>query len=196
MLALLWDLEEIKHLNDEGRQLKVNISTALDVLHMPIRSQREHNLAKKLASIRSTLSTFIKGLYRFKRTPASHIFVVMISSAQRSKKPYALPVQCIPYAGMKECDIRRLVSEVANKMANIGMKVAGILFIHVCMLNIYVCSGFMSNGEFNYLRTKGYTRPLSVLKIRTDARNAYSRAKEDVMLSMLTPSSKCLCCVH
>ena len=55
-----------------------------------------------------------------------------------------------------------------------------------------IFSGFVSNGEFNYFRTKGYTRLLSVLKIQTDARNAYSRAKEDVMLSMLTPLGKLL----
>jgi hypothetical protein len=172
MLSLLWDLEELKHLNEEGRQLKVDISVALDVLSMPVRFQRERNLAGKLTQIRSKLSAFVKCLYRFRRTPASHIFVIMISSAQRRKKPYALPVQCVPYAGMKERDIRRLVNAVIKEMVNAGMKVAG----------------FVSNGEFNYLRTKGYTRPLSVLQIRTDARNAYSRAKEDVMLSMLTPS--------
>ena len=126
MLSLLWDLEELKHLNDEGRRLKVDISVALDVIHMPVRLQREHNLAKKLTNIRSTLSAFVKGLYRFKRTPASHIFVVMISSAQRNRKPYALPIQCIPYAGMKELDIRRLVNAVAREMVNVGMKVAGM----------------------------------------------------------------------
>ena len=39
-------------------------------------------------------------------------------------------------------------------------------------------AGFVSNGEFNYLRSMGYTRPLSVLQIRTDVHNMYSRARE------------------
>ena len=40
------------------------------------------------------------------------------------------------------------------------------------LCNVFI-SGFVSNGEFNYLRTKGYTRQLSVLQIRTDVRNKY-----------------------
>ena len=119
-------LGRAKHLTEEGRQLKVDISVALDVLSMPVRFQREHNFAGKFTQIRSKLSAFVKCLYRFKLTPASHIFVVMISSAQRNKKPYALPVQSIPYAGLKERDIRRLVNAVVKETVNAGMKVAGI----------------------------------------------------------------------
>ena len=50
--------------------------------------------------------------------------VVMISSVQRNRKSYALPIQCIPYAGMKEQDIGRLVNAVAREMVNVGIKVA------------------------------------------------------------------------
>ena len=52
-----------------------------------------------------------------------------------------------------------------------------------------VCStvGFVTNGEFNYMRSKGYIRPLSVLQIRTDVHNKYNRMKEDTLLKMLTP---------
>ena len=140
MLSLLWDLEELKHLNEEGRQLKVDISIALDVICMPVRFQREHNLAEKLTRIRSKLVAFLKCLYRFRRTPASHIFVFMISSAQRNKKPYALPVQCIPYAGMKERDIRRLVNAVVKEMVNNGMKVAGMSRIsNWLMIELFLC---------------------------------------------------------
>ena len=51
----------------------------------------------------------------------------------------------------------------------------------------YFSAGFVSNGEFNYLRTKGYIHPLSVLTIRTDVRRMYSRAKESVLLDMVSP---------
>lgn len=47
--------------------------------------------------------------------------------------------------------------------------------------------GFVSDGEFSYLRTKGYTRPLSVLQIRSDVRRKYNRIKERCLLAMLTP---------
>ena len=60
----------------------------------------------------------IKRIIRFKRKPATHIFIFMISSELREKKPYALPVQCISYAGMKETDIHRLVTELIAEMIN------------------------------------------------------------------------------
>jgi hypothetical protein len=141
MLSLLWDLEELKHLNEEGRQLKVDISIALDVICMPVRFQREHNLAEKLTRIRSKLVAFLKCLYRFRRTPASHIFVFMISSAQRNKKPYALPVQCIPYAGMKERDIRRLVNAVVKEM-DLSQMVNLTTFVQRAILDHSLCYKF------------------------------------------------------
>lgn len=63
------------------------------------------------------------------------------------------------------------------------------------LLNTHVPSstaitGFVSNGEFNYMRTKAYTRPLSVLQIRTDVRNKYSKIKQDRLKDMLTPKGK------
>jgi len=53
------------------------------------------------------------------------MFVLMISPAHRRKKPYAIPVQCVPYQGLKEKDIRRLVSELVKVMKQHGMKVIG-----------------------------------------------------------------------
>ena len=55
--------------------------------------------------------------------------MIMISSDLRDCKPYALPVQCLPYAGMNEETIRRLVNELLMEMVGYGMKVAGELCI-------------------------------------------------------------------
>ena len=136
MLSLLWDLEELKRVNEEGRKLKTEVLIALDVLQMPPVLQRQRNLARKLAFIRSQMQNFVKGLYHFKRTPASHMFVFIISSALRDKKPYALPIQCLPYAGIKEHNMRSMVNAIVKEMVHAGMKVAGIYmyilnFIHV-----------------------------------------------------------------
>lgn len=67
----------------------------------------------------------------FKRTPATHIFVLMISFELRDKKPYALPVQCLPYAGLKAVDIRRLVSALCRKIMSYGMKISGIAYVSI-----------------------------------------------------------------
>lgn len=57
----------------------------------------------------------------------------MISTELHNKKPYALPVQCFPYDGLKENDLRRLITELIKEMVAHGMKVAGIA---TCILNI------------------------------------------------------------
>lgn len=54
----------------------------------------------------------------------------MVSSDARDKKPYALPVQWLPYAGLKEEDIHRLISDLCNKMVSLGMKVSGIFLLY------------------------------------------------------------------
>ena len=50
------------------------------------------------------------------------------------------------------------------------------------------------------MRSRGYTRPLSVLQIRTDVRNKCNKMKQETLLDMLTPegtvSSSCVVVLH
>lgn len=175
MFSLAWDIQELQRLNDKGRRLKTELSSTLDIVGFPQATQQQCNLSRKLGSIRTNLTEFIKGIYKFKRVPATHAFVFMISSALRNKKPYALPIQCVPYTSLKEVDMRRLINTIVQEMVSLGMKVAGMLYTHNYAVFLYksilVCVGFVSKGEYNYFRSRGYTRPLSILQIRTDARN-------------------------
>ena len=139
MFSLLWDVDELKRLNDEGRKIRAEISTTLSLHSLPAAARREHNVPRRLASLRTQLSAFIKGLFRFKRTPATHMFVLMVSSEWRDHKPYALPVQCLPYAGLKEKDMRSIITDLVKEMVGLGMSVAGEHFIQVlyhCLLRL------------------------------------------------------------
>ena len=98
MFSLISDIEDFKRLNEERRELRTESSTALHILIIPEAAQRDYNLRRKLGGVRSKLRELLRGLYKFERTPASHVFVFMVSSALRDRKPYALPIQCIPYA--------------------------------------------------------------------------------------------------
>ena len=51
-------------------------------------------------------------------------------------------------------------------------------------------TGFVANGEYNSLRSKGYTRSLSVLAIKAESRAKYAKMGEQKMLKMITPMSK------
>ena len=48
------------------------------------------------------------------------------------------------------------------------------------LINVHVHVG---NGEFNALRNQGYTRPLSILKIRSIVRSKYARKRMIQMMS-------------
>ena len=130
MFSLIWDIEDLKQLYDIARKLRTEISTILDVFSFPRAIQQEYNLSRKLGFVRSKLMEVLKGLYRFKCTPATHIFLYMISSALRNRKPYALPVQCVPYSTLTERDMRRMVNAIVAEMVSHGMKVAGK---HLCI---------------------------------------------------------------
>ena len=54
---------------------------------------------------------------------------------------------------------------------------------------LYFCAE-CTNGEWNTLRCRGNTHPLSLLQIRANARAKYSRMPKGTMVSMLTPIRK------
>ena len=193
MFALSWDVQELTQLISVGRSLYADVEATLEIVKNPAADYQQCNIPRKLSSIRSKYVDLMKRIIRFKRSPATHVFTFMISSELRNKKPYALPVQCFPYDGLKENDLRRLITQLIKEMVAHGMKVAGrYMYMYIKYKCIETHAGFVSDGEFNYLRTKGYTRPLSVIQIRSDVRRKYSRMSHTALLSMLTPTGSCI----
>ena len=52
------------------------------------------------------------------------------------------------------------------------------------------------DGEWNTLRSKGNSRPLSILQIRSDAHAKYSYMKQAKLIGMLTPICKLILEIH
>jgi len=124
MFSLSWDIEELKALSNQGRSIHHDLLVCIDCCNAEQFDQL--NVPRKLTTVRRQLLDFVKRTVHFQRTPATHIFVFMLSSNIRDRKPYALPVQCVPYAGLKEVHIRRLITNLCESMNSYGMKVAGI----------------------------------------------------------------------
>lgn len=60
--------------------------------------------------------------------------VFMISHERCDRKPYALPVPCVPYVGMSDAKIRCLANKIIEEMIKRKMKIAGspiLLMVHV-----------------------------------------------------------------
>ena len=128
MLKLAWDIQELTAVNDMGRSILVECQVLVDKLNDPVYDAIENNLARKLMSLREQMKAFVKRISRYRRNPAGHLLVIMISTEDREKKPYAMPVQCIAYRSLKDAKIRCIANEVVKEMNRREMKVAGLLY--------------------------------------------------------------------
>lgn len=80
-----------------------------------------------LKSMKNDFLTYLKNLFKKKRTAASHVLVIAISDERRSKKPYTLPIQYIPYKSLRDQQVRDLTTPIKKAMAEAGLKVVGKL---------------------------------------------------------------------
>jgi len=60
------------------------------------------------------------------------------------------------------------------------------IYIYIYIYIMYNNLGFVANGEFNEFRGMGYTRPLSILRIRANARTKYSKMSKKILVQMMT----------
>ena len=124
MFSLAWNVRELDHLNSSGRNLCTEISVLTDKLKDPTFDRKY--LPHKLEGIKIVTEEFIKGVTRQQRVAATHCLVIMISPEGRNRKPYAFPVQCLPYKGLKDKQVREITNKVVSEMTKRGMKVAGM----------------------------------------------------------------------
>ena len=69
-------------------------------------------------------------------------------------------------------------------------KLTGFLKAGLCTLYIYHYLGFVTNGEFNSLRTMGAERPLSVIGLIAIARKQATSERVENIKKYLTPVVK------
>ena len=88
-----------------------------------------NNLAGYLCSLRGRLTEAVNLITKHQRTEATHVFVFMISSETRNRKPYALPVQSLPIASHKDAQVRDLANKIVVVMKQKEVKVAGTIIM-------------------------------------------------------------------
>jgi len=124
LIVLAWKVKELTELDENGRELHRTAGCLLRKIEGH-NVQVEDNVPSQLSQLRQKLVCFIKSVTRHQRTPATHVLVFMISTEDRRRKPYALPVQCIPYKGLTDAKLRELANNVIAEMTKRKMRVAG-----------------------------------------------------------------------
>lgn len=125
LFSLGWKVEELGRLVDQCQTCIATTSSVLDQVSIPTVDMVSSNIARKVTALRELLTSFVKDLSRHQREMATHILVLMISSETRNTKPYALPVQCLPYHSLTHQQMRSILSELIKEMVSRGMHVTG-----------------------------------------------------------------------
>ena len=136
LLKLAWGVQELQELTTSVRQLIVDISSLKDKLADLQYDTVKENTARTLKSLQKEMVDTVKKLSKHQRTAATHIFVVMVSPESRSRKPYALPVQCLPIKALRDEQVRDIANKLIALMVEREMNVAGVctlfMYVHTC----------------------------------------------------------------
>ena len=127
MFSLAWDVKELDDLNEKGRSIVRQCSALKDGMLDPYYDPIASNMARQLTQLREETLFFTKRVAKFRRESATHVLIVMISTEERTTKPYALAVQCVSYRSIKDSEIRVICNNLVKEMTSRGMKVAGML---------------------------------------------------------------------
>lgn len=78
---------------------------------------------------------YLRNLFKKKRICATHILVFTVADEQHNTKPYAIPIQYVPYKGIRDQELRDLTKEIKVQMTNAHLKVVGRFnFSSLCYL--------------------------------------------------------------
>ena len=122
---LEWDVREYHFLLKEC-QWAVETVADVDLTITSLQGQDSQRTQSKLAEIRCRIESLVRGIVRKQRQAASHAMVFMVSPETRRRKPYALPVQLLPYRGLKDSMMRHLTNKLKMEMKSRNMEVVGM----------------------------------------------------------------------
>ncbi|KAI8487933.1 hypothetical protein Bbelb_343810 [Branchiostoma belcheri] len=104
---LNWDIVETSNLLDQAQQFSTSYNNLMTNLH-PSDSNPAAVITEHKRN-RPRMLSYITNLFKKKRQPAAtRVLVVLLSGEQRKTKPYALPVQYIPYHSLRDQYVRDL----------------------------------------------------------------------------------------
>ena len=152
LFGLAWDVEGFRQLLQMKQQFVEKINYIFADLSLP--SAGRGNAPTELASLRKKLLEYLQQLFMKKREAAMHLMLFMISEEQRDMKPYAVLVRTLPFKSITDAKVRELKDELVARMKDAGLT------------NV----GFVTDGEWNSIRTQGSERPVSVIQLLMDAR--------------------------
>lgn len=166
LMEVGWDSVEYMELLKKANSLKTEIESML--------AEKRNGVKIGVIEFKLRMRKYLKDLFLKKRLPAKYLLVFMIADELRNRKPYAVPVQFLPYKSITDSKLIELETTLQRIMEKNGMTVVG----------------FTTDGEFNSLRASGKNRPVSIIGLIQDARNNARSMRETTMTKYFTLDSK------
>lgn len=124
LMHLCWETVEFNTLLQQAQALRLRLENLLP--HLDPTCPQVEDVAVCLKGMSQDLTGYFRNLFVKKRQPAAtHVLVIMVSEECRRKKPYALPVQYVPYHTIRDQYIRDLTKKLKQEMTALGMKPVG-----------------------------------------------------------------------
>ena len=74
-------------------------------------SPRVEDVQKAYKSLENDMIVYLRNLFIKKRQPAaSHVLLFLLSDERRNRKPFAIPVQYVPYHSLRDQFVRDLLT--------------------------------------------------------------------------------------
>lgn len=124
LMALCWERVEFNTLLQQAQGFLTTIANLED--HLKQNQPQTREVATCLKSLKDDKFKYLRNLYAKRRQPAAtHVLVFLVSEERRNRKPYALPVQYIPYKSIRDQHVRDCVKTIKEAMVSAGMKPVG-----------------------------------------------------------------------
>ena len=92
------------------------------VVFRPRHIQAIRTVLKRLGK---EMKCYLRNLYKKKKKPATHIFVLILSDKRRNQLPYALLVKYVPYRSLQDQYVCDLTKDIKGTMVERGLRLVG-----------------------------------------------------------------------
>ncbi|OWF38671.1 hypothetical protein KP79_PYT23083 [Mizuhopecten yessoensis] len=116
--------ETLKGLNWEVVECNTLLQQCLEFIS---KLKSDSDSRANIKSISQEYPIYLKNLFKKKRTAATHILVIAISDEQRNIKPYALPIQYLPYKSLRDQYVRDITEPIKIALTLTGINVVGLV---------------------------------------------------------------------
>jgi len=128
--TLCWERVEFNTLLQQAQCFLEKYEAMAQCLHQQV--PREKDVVTALKNIEKDALCYLRNFFMKKRQPgATHVLLFLVSDERRNRKPYALPVQYVPYKSIRDQFVRDLTDIIKTEMIALGLQPVGTFTVRM-----------------------------------------------------------------